>query len=119
MNKRTQLFVVKLVAFTIAALLIITGLAYFMSNSRDDSFCDMKCEEAYTGDIIISSIKANNNKERIRVNIDKMARKMNRVINEKYPKEFIIRINSDDGVMEEVEEEPDEYDSARCINLLL
>lgn len=108
MNKRTQLFVVKLVAFTIAILFIITGLAYFMSSSKDDSFCDMKCEEAYTGDIIISSTKANNNKERIIVNIEKMAYKMNGVINEKYPKEFVIRDNSDDGVMEEVEEEPDE-----------
>lgn len=112
MNKRTQLFVVKLVAFTIAILLIVTGLAYFMSNSRNDSFCDIKCEEAYTGDMIVSSTKANNNKERTRVNIGKMVHKMNRVINEKYPKEFIIRDNSGEEAMKEVDEEPDEYDLA-------
>lgn len=111
MNKRTRLFVVKITAFTVVILLIVSGLAYFMANSRDNSFCDVKYEEAYTGDIIVSSTKANNNKERTRVNIGKMVHKMNRVINEKYPKEFVIRDNSGDGVMEEVEEEPDEYDS--------
>lgn len=118
MNRRTRLFVVKLVAFTITILLVITGLAYFMSSSRDDSFCDMKCEEAYIGDVIISSTKANNNKERTRVNIGKMVHKMNRVINEKYPKEFVIRDNSGDEVVEEVEEKPDEYDSAQCIKFV-
>lgn len=118
MNKRTQLFVTKLVAFAIAILLIITGLAYFMSGSRDDSFCDMKCEEVYAGDMIVSLIKANNNKERTRRNIEKIVHKMNRVINEKYPKEFIIIDNSDDEVMEETEEEPDECDSARYFQLI-
>ena len=37
--------------------------------------------------------------------------KIKKFINEKYPKEFVIRDNSGDGVMEEVEEKPDEYDS--------
>lgn len=118
MNKRTQLFVVKLVAFTIAILLIVTGLAYFMSNSRNDSFCDIKCEEAYTGDMIVSSTKENNNKERTIKSTKKMAHKTNRVINEKYPKEFVIRANSDDEVVEEIEEEPDEYDSALCMKFV-
>lgn len=112
MNNRIHLFVVKIVSFTIAALLVVTGLVYGVSSSKEDLCSDMKCEEVYTGETTIFSTKAGNNKERMIRSAEKMVYKVNRVINEKYPKESIIRVNSDDEIMEEVDEEPDEFCSA-------
>lgn len=104
---------------TIAAL-VVTGIimfvfcvsAYFTYNGKDDFLQDMMCENPYTGEVCISTKSTNNNKDNTIWNNKVLIYKINKILNEKYPKEKIIRENPESDSIEEIEEEPDEYHSA-------
>lgn len=104
---------------TIAAL-VVTGIimfvfcvsAYFTYNGKDDLPQDMMYENPYTGEVCISTKSTNNNKDNTIWNDKVLVYKINKILNEKYPKEKIIRKNPESDSIEEIEEEPDEYHSA-------
>ena len=104
---------------TIAAL-VVTGIimfvfcvsAYFTYNGKDDFLQDMMCENPYTGEVCISTKSTNNNKDNAIWNDKVLVYRINKILNEKYPKEKIIRENPESDFIEEIEEEPDEYHSA-------
>lgn len=104
---------------TVAAL-VITGMilfvfcisAYFTYSDRSNIPQDMMCENPYTGEVCISISKTSNNNDNKRLNIECLSYRINKILNEKYPKEKIVRENPENEFTEEIEEEPDEYHSA-------
>lgn len=102
------------------AVLVVTGIimfvfcvsAYFVYNGKDDIPHDMMCENPYTGEVCISTNLTSKNKVRETWNYKVLVYRINKILNEKYPKEKIIRENSENDSIEEIEEEPDEYHSA-------
>ena len=104
---------------TIAAL-VVTGIimfvfcmsAYFTYNGKDDLTQDTMCENPYTGEVCISTKSTNNNKDNTIWNDEVLAYRINKILNEKYPKEKIIRESPESDSIEEIEEEPDQYHSA-------
>ncbi len=104
---------------TIAAL-VVTGIimfmfcvsAYFTYNGKNDILQDMMCEKSYTGEVCISTKSISNNKDNIIGNDKILVHRINKILNEKYPKENIIRENPESDSIEEIEEEPDEHHSA-------
>lgn len=106
---------------TIVAL-VVTGIvlfmfcvsAYFTYSDNSSISQDVMCENPHIGEICISVHKTSNNKVNKHLYKKCLTYRINKILNEKYPKENIIRENSENEVTEQIEEEPDEYHSV-CI----
>lgn len=99
------------IAATLVVVFIITFIFWaFISATYKDKYDnfphDMMCENIYLGDTDISATTANNKENYDYISKD-MVYRMNKIVNEKYPKdvERVVREIQDDEILEEPEEE--------------